>query len=234
MLDNSTTVTTLFSLLLLVSYFFITSTKTNYEALGCMNYAKERLVHAGNRVEGVLFVPDDPVKRVLIGLIYHEKSFIKAALYQLTDPDLFKALLDAHKRGVTIEIITDKSCLASKYEKISELRKYNIPVYVFGETYFRIMHNKFWVFGKNLCNKTILWSGSANATISGTTRNEENVMIDDRPYVVKMFNEKFDRLKRKIGLMGSSKKRTVKPPQNPYLNILYHIRSVLRPHRIFK
>ncbi len=235
MFENSTLVTTLLSVLLLGSYFFLVSTKTNYDQLDCKKYAKQRLVKPGNKVEGVLFVPDDPVKKVLLGLIYSERWYIKAAVYQLTDPDLFDALIDAHRRGVKIEIITDKSCLASKHEKITELRSYDIPVYVYGEKYYSIMHNKFWVFGQNLCNKKIIWSGSANATISGTTRNEENVLIDDRYDVVKLYDEKFDRLKKKIALMAKPKDRKISRINQPFfLRYLYDARSVLRPNWIFK
>ena len=123
MFENSTVVTTLLSALLLGSYFFLVSTKTNYDQLDCKKYAQLRLVKLGNRVEGVFFVPDDPVKKILLGLIYSERWYIKAALYQLTDPDIFDALIDAHRRGVKVEIITDKSCLISKYGKNNRAKK---------------------------------------------------------------------------------------------------------------
>jgi len=235
MFENSTMVTTLLSTLLLGSYFFLVFTKTNYDQLECKKYARHRLVKPGNKVEGVFFVPDDPVKKILLGLIYSEQWSIKAALYQLTDPDLFDALVDAHRRGVKIEIITDKSCLASKHEKITELRRYDIPVYVYGEKFYSIMHNKFWVFGKNLCNKRIIWSGSANATMSGTTRNEENVLVDDRLDMVKLYDEKFDRLKKKIAPLVKPTGRSVsRSCQSSYLRYLYDMRSLLRPSWIFK
>lgn len=234
MFENSTIATTLLSVFLLGSYFFLVSTKTNYDQLECKKYAKHRLVKSGNKVEGVFFVPDDPVKKILLGLIYTERWYIKAAVYQLTDPDLFDALIDAHRRGVKIEIITDKSCLASKHEKISELRSYEIPVYVYGEKFYSIMHNKFWVFGKNLCNKKIIWSGSANATISGTTRNEENVLVDDRADVVKLYDDKFDRLKKKISIMAKPSGKKNSSANQPYLRYLYNMRYMLRPGWIFK
>lgn len=233
MFENSTIATALLSVLLLGSYFFLVSTQTNYDHHDCKKYAKQRLVKLGNKVEGVLFVPDDPVKKVLLGLIYSERWYIKAAVYQLTDADLFDALIDAHHRGVKIEIITDKSCLASKHEKITELRSYGIPVYVYGQKYYSIMHNKFWVFGRNLCNKKIIWSGSANATLSGTTRNEENVLIDDRFDVVKLYDEKFDRLKKKITPMAKPK-IVYRPQAHPYVRYLYELCSMLRPRWIFK
>lgn len=217
MFDNSIIITVSLVAFLLVSYLFLAATQANYEALECIKMAQERLVVSG-RVQGVLFVPDDPVKKVLLGLIHSEKKCIKAAVYQLTDPDLVNALLDAHRRGVKIEIITDKSCLQSRYEGISKLKKQKIAVYVYGEIFFSIMHNKFWIFGKNLCNRSIVWSGSANATKSGTTRNEENIFVDDRLAVVTTYNEKFDRLKNKIGLKEANSKPRPRPS---YIKPLY-------------
>lgn len=210
---NSSAITTILSLLLFTSYFFLISTKASYESLECMNEAFSRLVHAGNRVEGIFFVPDDPVKKILLGLIYHEKYAIKAALYQLTDADILKALLDARNRGVIIEVITDKSCLQSKHEKISTLRRHGIKVYVYDKAY-SIMHNKIWIFGRNLCNKALLFSGSANATMTGTTRNEENVMVIDRPDVVRAYSQKFDQLRQKIISMKKQKRFEVS--ESPY------------------
>jgi phosphatidylserine/phosphatidylglycerophosphate/cardiolipin synthase-like enzyme len=234
MSDNSTIVTTVLSLLLITSYIFLIFTKTSYEALDCMNYAKERLVKSGNRVEGVFFVPDDPVKKILLGLIYHEKKCIKAAVYQLTDPELLKALIDAHKRGVKVEVITDKSCLNSKYEKITKLKKHGIKVWVY-EKHYSIMHNKFWVFGKNgLGNKPLLLNGSANPTKHGTTMNEENVQVIDRIDVIKLYNAKFDRLKQKIILMAMPKRQQLKFPQNRNIRFLYGVISVVKRNGIIK
>jgi mitochondrial cardiolipin hydrolase len=210
MFDNSGVVTVSLTVFLLSSYLFLAATQTNYEVLECIKCAQERLVVSG-RIQGVLFVPDDPVKKILLGLIHAEKKSIKAAVYQLTDPDLVDALIDAHKRGVNIEVITDKSCLMSKYEGITKLKRQKIPVYVYGEKFYSIMHNKFWVFGKNLYNKALVWSGSANATKYGTTRNEENVFVDDRSTVVMMYSQKFDRLKKKIGLKVTTSKPRPRP-----------------------
>jgi phosphatidylserine/phosphatidylglycerophosphate/cardiolipin synthase-like enzyme len=235
MFDNSTSLTTFLLFLLVGSYFFLVLTKTNYDEIECKRYAKQRLIKSGSKVEGVLFVPDDPVKKVLLGLIYSERSYIKAAVYQLTDPDLLDALLEAHRRGVKVEIITDKSCLSSKYEKITELRNNGIAVYIYGEKQYSIMHNKFWVFGRNLCNKKILLSGSANATTYGTTRNEENVFVSDQANVVTQYDEKFDRLKKKITVMAKPKPKQVwYKNQYPFLRYLYNLRLIVRPEWIFK
>lgn len=229
MVDNSSVLTTFLSLLLLLSYFFLVTAKTNYETQECIQCAKERLIQQNNKVGGVFFVPDHPVKKILLGLIYLEKKFIKASLYQLTDQQLLDALIDAHKRGIAVEIITDKSCLKSKYEKITELKKIGIKVYVY-QKYYSIMHHKFWVFGKNrLGNKPLAWYGSANATEHGLTRNQEYVTVDEKYHVVKAFLEKFDRLKQAIVLMNMPKHILTTPRARP----LFDVRAI-RPGWFFK
>jgi phosphatidylserine/phosphatidylglycerophosphate/cardiolipin synthase-like enzyme len=231
MFDNSTLVTTSLSFLLFASYFFLISTKTNYEALDCMKYAKEQLIK-GNRVEGVFFVPDDPVKKLLIGLIYFEKKSIKAAVYQLTDPDIFNALLDARRRGVTVEIITDKSCLASKYEKVTKLRKHGAKVYVYGK-HFSLMHNKIWNFSVNILNKSLVMAGSANTTQGGLTRNEENVIVVDRREVVTAYREKFDRLKQKITTSMKPTKDVSTDQPSRFSSLFYTLYSLFDIRWIF-
>lgn len=220
---NSQTLTTILSVLLSTSYCLLIFSKTTYESIECIQYARERLLHPGNRIEGVFFVPDDPVKKILIGLIYNEKSLIKAALYQLTDNEIVNALIDARKRGVMVEVITDKSCLLSKHEKISTLKRHGIAVYVYNKAY-SIMHNKIWVFGRNFYNRPLLLSGSANATMTGTTRNEENVIVTDRFDIVRIYNQKLDRLKHKIITMHKSRKK--KGAKSSYEWFLYTVKTL--------
>ncbi len=223
MTDNSTFITTALSFLLIFGYFFLTSTQVNYDIVECMNYAKAQLIKPLNKIEGVFFVPDDPLKQVLIGLIHHEKRAIRAAVYQLTDPDIVDALVSARRRGVSIEIITDKSCLESKYEKITQLKKHGIKVYVYRKS-FSIMHNKVWHFSMNLYNKALVMFGSANTTQGGLTRNEENMVVTDRVTIVRSYKEKFDRLKEKVQTMNSKPKP--KKEHNGYLRFLYSIKSL--------
>jgi phosphatidylserine/phosphatidylglycerophosphate/cardiolipin synthase-like enzyme len=51
------------------------------------------------------------------------------------------------------------------------------------------MHNKFAIVDSEL-----LITGSYNWTVGANTKNDENVMIVDCPYVVEIYQEQFDKL----------------------------------------
>lgn len=207
---------------LLVGYFLLQAGQATYDTIDCMNCAKTHLIKPLYKIEGIFFVPDDPVKKILIGLIHFETRTIRAAVYQLTDPDIVNALIAARNRGVSIEIITDKSCLESKYEKITQLKKHGVKVFVY-KKHFSIMHNKIWHFSMNMFNRPLVMMGSANTTQGGLTRNEENVLVIDRITIVTAYKDKFDRLKAKIVTMNSKPK---KDTYTSYTRLLYTIRAL--------
>lgn len=145
------------------------------------------------KVNAVFFVPDDAVKNLLLTLINHETQSISLAQYCLTDKDITLALLRAHARNVKIRIITDASCLRTKKEQVSFLRKNGIPVRVYQKP-FSIMHNKFYIFNHTIYGRQLVWSGSSNATMSGVSKNEENVFITDNRSVMNRYCTKFEKL----------------------------------------
>jgi phosphatidylserine/phosphatidylglycerophosphate/cardiolipin synthase-like enzyme len=163
----------------------------------CVQLAREALIKEKGIINSVLFVPDHKVKNVLLGLIHSEQKSIKTALFRLSDREVSTALSQAHERGVVIEIIADKGGLWDKNEKLSTLEAYGIPICYFKRPY-ACMHNKIWIFGKNLDQKSLVWSGSANATFSGLTRNEENVYVTDNLDFIAQYEEKFTALWRQL------------------------------------
>ena len=142
----------------------------------------------------VLFSPHDDVRKALVHLIDNEKKSIKIAAYAMTEPQVAKALSAAVKRGVTIGLIVDRSCLDMSSNKIKVLRKAGIQVAVFdGKTREdgALMHNKFYLFEENIKNKRLIWTGSANTTKSGYERNHENVMIFEEPTLFARYEKEF-------------------------------------------
>ena len=59
------------------------------------------------------FSLSDDIRSKLIELINSTTYKIQAAVYIITDKSIVQALIDAKKRGVKIELVTDKSCLNS-------------------------------------------------------------------------------------------------------------------------
>ena len=155
------------------------------------------------------FSPDDDVQGLLIDLIKNEQKSIKAAVFSFTDGDVAQALLDARKRNVTVEIVTDISAARDKFNKIEMLQKNKVPVHVYNPKTItvlnNIMHNKFVLFGKNVGGKSLLWTGSFNFTKSAHKQNQENVIVLDERHLIERYDKQFAVLKERAGKKSSVK-----------------------------
>ena len=146
----------------------------------------------------VFFGPDGNLRDRLLDFIRHEKKSLKIAVYMFTDKQIAQALIDAHNRGIAIEVLTDPTCIKDKYNKIHMLVENNIPVYVYevgpnaGHT---IMHHKFVVFGANKNAQPLVWNGSFNFTQSAHARNKETVVLLHDATAVQKFSAEFEQLK---------------------------------------
>lgn len=145
------------------------------------------------------FSPHDNIKQHLIDLITHEKQSIKVSVYTFTDKEIAAALIEAQKRGVAVEVITDGSASKDKFSKIAYLNQAGIRVCVYEPKeeglINNIMHHKFVLFGKNKDDKPLLWTGSYNFTKSANIKNQENVVVLDDPHIVDQYLKQFERLK---------------------------------------
>lgn len=150
------------------------------------------------------FSPDDDLQQKLIDYIKHEQQGIKLAIFSFTDKEIADALIDAHKRGVTIEVVADAGLLADRFGKISCLQESGIKIYLYDpsqahrdiKTLSHIMHNKFVLFQKNRENRPLIWTGSYNFTRSARLSNRENVVVLDNPGIITKFDRQFDGLKK--------------------------------------
>lgn len=154
----------------------------------------------------VYFSPDDNVREKLIEAINGENCSIKIAMFSLTDKKIAKALKKAFERGITIEIITDPTCLKDRFNKINFLSEKGIPVYVYNIAHSKIpkyscMHHKFAIFDCNNKNKRFVWTGSFNFTKSASDSNQENVVIIHKRKTVDQFEEQFQKIKNRCSAL---------------------------------
>lgn len=150
----------------------------------------------------VFFSPDDNVMDLLLALIAREEKSICVAAYMITDKKVAQKLVEAHKRGVRVELIADTCCIKSDAGNISSLATHTIPVYVYqgvapSSAMSNIMHHKFIIFGKNIGNRSFVWTGSFNFTHSAQQYNQENVVILSDPYAIEQFSKHFEVLKKR-------------------------------------
>jgi phosphatidylserine/phosphatidylglycerophosphate/cardiolipin synthase-like enzyme len=167
-------------------------------------YARRLLIDEHDVIHKALFAPDDDIKQVLLGLIQQEKQAILIAAFSFTDTDLALALIDAHKRGVTITIVMERSNSEGHYSKIPQLRSTGINLFLYPKVAELskaaapgIMHNKFMVFSDTINHKAVLWTGSFNFTKSASQINQENVLIVDDPSLIQAYQNHFDILEQR-------------------------------------
>lgn len=150
----------------------------------------------------VLFSPDDDIRAFLIDLIEHEQEHIAVAVFVFTDTKIARALIDACKRGVVVELVTDSTGIRDRFTKIRTLANAQIPVFVYDIQHGKpglgsVMHNKFVIFRKNKNNQPCVCTGSCNLTRSAFESNQENIIVfTDRAHVER-FVHRFKILKER-------------------------------------
>ena len=80
---------------------------------------------------------------ILKGVRTAEKS-MKVAAYSFTSKTIATALLDAHRRGVVVQVVADAKSNSGKYSAVSFLANQGVPVWVNGN--YAIFHHEFMVF----------------------------------------------------------------------------------------
>lgn len=108
------------------------------------------------------------------GKIAHEidqaRNEVLVQAYSFTSKPIAKALLGAHKRGVKVEAVLDKSQRKERYTSATFLSNAGIPVFIDGR--HAIAHNKVIVIDR----RTVI-TGSFNFTKAAQERNAENLLI---------------------------------------------------------
>jgi phosphatidylserine/phosphatidylglycerophosphate/cardiolipin synthase-like enzyme len=106
--------------------------------------------------------------------------------YSFTSTPIAQALLEAHKRGVKVEVILDKSQRKASYTSASFLANSRIPTFI--DDVHAIAHNKVMVIdGK------IVITGSFNFTKAAESKNAENLLILQSPELAQIYTENWNR-----------------------------------------
>ena len=125
-------------------------------------------VFAGNIDIG--FTPNGNSLELVLKAIDSSTKTICMATYSFTSKPVALALLNAKKRGVDIQIVSDEKSNRSKYSAAKFLSNQGVNVRLNGN--YPIMHNKFIVID----NKT-LETGTFNYSNAGANKNAENVIV---------------------------------------------------------
>ena len=118
----------------------------------------------------VYFSPHGGATEAIIRELNKAKSTVLVQAYSFTSAPIAKALLNAHKRGVKIEVIFDKSQKAQKYSSATFLYNQGIPVKI--DAQHAIAHNKVMIID----GETVI-TGSFNFTKAAEENNAENLLV---------------------------------------------------------
>lgn len=133
------------------------------------------------------FAPGEDCLRRLRELCLGAKRSVDVCVYTVSDDRLCDALLGAHRRGVTVRILSDDHKVHDAGSDVLRLRDRGLDVRL-DDTAFH-MHHKFALFdGRRLA------SGSFNWTRSASEGNEENLVVTDDARLVRVFAGHFERL----------------------------------------
>lgn len=120
----------------------------------------------------VYFSPRGGCTEAIVDALDKAKSEVLVQAYSFTSKDIAKALVDAHKRGVHVEIVLDKSNKNKngKYSAADFTAHAGIPTYI--DSAHAIAHNKVMVIDKD-----VVITGSFNFTKAAEEHNAENLLI---------------------------------------------------------
>lgn len=135
----------------------------------------------------VYFSPRGGCTEAIINEIDHAKTEILVQAYSFTSAPIAKALVAAHKKGVKVQAILDKSQRSEKYTSATFLTNAGIPTFI--DAKHAIAHSKVMII-----DREVVITGSFNFTKAAEEKNAENVLIIKDNRVAKTDFEYFLRL----------------------------------------
>lgn len=118
----------------------------------------------------VAFSPNAGATEAIVSLITEAKHSIRLAAYSFTSKPIARALMEAHKRGIDVQVVLDKSNKTTRYTSATFIANVDIPVRI--NSQYAIMHNKYMVV-----DGTTVETGSFNYTSAAEIKNAENVLV---------------------------------------------------------
>jgi phosphatidylserine/phosphatidylglycerophosphate/cardiolipin synthase-like enzyme len=116
------------------------------------------------------FSPHGGCTEAIIRELNKAKSAVLVQAYTFTSAPIAKGLLNAHKKGVKVEVILDKSQRTQKYSSATFLYNSGIPVKI--DAQHVIAHNKVMVI-----DGEAVITGSFNFTKAAEENNAENLLV---------------------------------------------------------
>ncbi len=137
------------------------------------------------------FSPGEACLRMIRGRFAAARRTADLCVFTVTDDRITRAILDAHRRGVKVRLITDNDKAHDLGSDVGQIAEAGVAVKI-DHTPFH-MHHKYAIFdGSRLLN------GSYNWTRGAANDNEENLTDTGDPRLLEAFRRHFEALWAKL------------------------------------
>ncbi|OXZ49398.1 hypothetical protein RW71_04427 [Escherichia coli] len=118
------------------------------------------------------FSPEHGALQLVLNTIGSARESIRLMGYSFTSPEVVRALVDAHRRGVEVKIVLDEKGNRNKASvaAMNLIAGAGIPLRTNGR--YSIMHDKVMIVDGHTVE-----TGSFNYTRAGARKNSENVLV---------------------------------------------------------
>ncbi|XP_071961506.1 uncharacterized protein [Antedon mediterranea] len=125
------------------------------------------------------------------------KKSIDVCVYTLSNKVILNILIELHKKGVVVRVITDDESINLSGNHIGNLRKNGIDVRTDLSSF--LMHHKFIII-----DGIVLLNGSLNWTRHAILGNNENVLVTNEPLIVHPYKGEFEKLWELFNPVGNA------------------------------
>lgn len=150
-----------------------------------------------------MFFPSIQSEAKVVHYLNSAVTTLDICVFSITYNVLGDAIIEAHKRGVKVRVISDDEQAKNPGADIERLQQAGVPLKVDLDPKAH-MHNKF-----VLIDKQILLTGSFNWTKQAALKNNENFMATNDEYLIEKYGEEYERLWEKFIVPGTA------PPEPP-------------------
>ncbi len=155
---------------------------------GVVKVLQSRSGEAGEKpVVHAHFAPGDDCPGRIAQLVQSARKSLDICVFTITDNTISRPILEAHKRGVKVRVLTDNDKLEELGSDIKEFAEAGIDVKI--DRTEAHMHHKFAIF-----DQTQLLTGSYNWTRGAARFNHENFVVTNDVRLVARFLAVFEDL----------------------------------------
>ena len=157
----------------------------------------------------VFFSPGGGATEAVVNVLDHATNAVLVQAYSFTSAPIAQALVQAHRRGVKVQAILDRSQRTEKYSEADFLKHSGIPTLI--DARHAIAHNKIIIIDGYL-----VLTGSFNFTRAAEEHNAENLLVINDPVLAKQYienwyaheqhSEPFERADKPVERTGRTKR----------------------------